>query len=175
MCDRLLYSSDMISCPLHRRQIHGLRAAAWRQLGGYGAQQRWVPSSCHSWAAGLVPVPTLLCNVSSGYEQLPQGNGAPQAQENGVAKYFIFQLWDKDHGNFQYYCPWHFLNAERDFSCYKKTFISAFPGCLCTSFPKCFPTFFSCLCLKFLQHGTHTKHAPGKKTTLQNSACPVPG
>lgn len=122
--------------------------AVWCSHPGAAEQQRWSLGWSRCWH----------CSATSWV-----GKSSSLRATGWQSKRFICQLWDKDQGNFLYYCPWHFPEHWERFFLLLKTLHLCFPNCLCTSFPKCFTTFFSCLCLNFLQRGTNTKHSSGRK------------
>lgn len=127
-----------------------------------------------------VPLPAQLSSragprAGTALPRLGWARAAPTGQrgtpgttkQSGKVLYFL-TVGKKIKGIFNITVHDIFLNIERDFSCYTKT-----PSSLLSKLTLYFLSqvfhcwFFSCLCLKFLQCGTNTKHAPGRKHTAK--------
>lgn len=108
---------------------------------------------------------------------VPSGQWVAQVQENSDKTLFFSDYETKMKAIFTitvHNIFFFFSENWKRFSPAIKNIHLCFSSCLCFSFPKCFKLLlFFCLRLTFLQPGTDTKLAAGRK--LQNSACPLPG
>ena len=156
----------MISFPLHRRQIHALRPAAWWQLvdGKQPGSGALLPAQLSSRAG---PSADTALPRLEWVRAAPSGQRDTPGTRKQSGKVLYFLTVRQRSRKFSILLSMTFSWTLKEIFPAIKSLHLCFQAVFVLPFPSVSLLFFSCLCLKFLQCGTNTKHAPGRKHTAK--------